>query len=220
MHKQIFLQNRSNSEPFAEIISSSLYSWQAQSWQWDFFPDLGSLVTIITSDKILFGLVHQVQTGSSDPVRIPYAYKKTEEELKRELPHIFEFLQTTFSCVPLGYYINTQANNKIDYEDRPAEMGPFIYQLPLQPPKIHAFVSLASQSLTKDFFKNSNHLHVLFGHSQSVQNFDELLLAIIKKQSLIEPLSEEQWLNFTRTFSLLTGNNYRRLKLFLQRALE
>lgn len=190
--------------PFAEIIQSSLYQWRAQCWEYDVFPSLGSLVIVETAERIFFGLVYQIETGSTDPVRTPYPYKKTEAELKLEQPHIFQFLKTTFDCLPLGYKEKSNRG--------------FFYQIPPEPPKIHSFIRYPAKELVKEFFSDSRYLHVLFGLSKSVYNLDELLLAMLKKQSEVEPLTEEQLLHFVQTFSLLTGNDYRHLKLFLQRA--
>ncbi len=93
----------SPNKPFAEVIESSLHGWLAQSWQWDTFPSFGSIVTIQGKKRTHFGIVHQIQTGSMDPVRYPFPYQKTEEELLKEQPQIFEFLKTTFSCLIIGY---------------------------------------------------------------------------------------------------------------------
>ncbi len=191
------------SKPFAEIIESSLTGWLAQSWQWDQFPSFGSVITIETKKRILFGIVHQIETGSMDPVRYPFAYQKTEEELLQEQPQIFEFLKTTFHCLTIGYQ----------------EQGaPITYQLAPEPPKIHAFAACASRQLYKNFFANNQYLHILFGLSNSIFNLDELLLAILKQLKDQDILTEVTVANFIDTFSLLTGNDYKRLKLFLQRA--
>lgn len=187
--------------PFAEIIESSLHSWLSQSWQWNEFPVFGSLVTATTKKRILFGIVHNIQTGSMDPTRYPFAYQKTEEELLAEQPQIFEFLKTTFSCTVVGY----QENNTIFYSVAP------------EPPTIHTFVSPASPSLGKQFLSNYNYLSVLFGQSGTIGTIDELLLAILNYQKSLNVLGQEQLDAFITQFSLLTGNDYRRLKLFLQR---
>jgi hypothetical protein len=186
---------------FAEIIESSLLGWLAQSWQWDTFPTFGSLVVIENKKRLLFGIVHQIQTGSMDPVRYPFAYQKTEEELLREQPQIFEFLKTTFSCLTLGY----KQNHKI------------FYQLAPEPPKIHSFVALANKEYIQEFFAHNNYLHTLFGLSNQLFNLDELLLALLKNLHDQNILSEDSLQSFIQTFSLLIGNDYRRLKLFLQR---
>lgn len=191
-----------DNKPFAEVIESSLHGWLSQCWQWNQFPYFGSLVTVQTKKRTLFGIVHQIQTGSMDPTRYPFPYKKTEEELLQEQPQIFEFLKTTFSCLTIGY----QEHNKI------------FYLLAPEPPQIHSFVEPASHILSTNFFSNEQYLHLLFSLAHQVFNIDELLLAILKYQTAGNMVTHEKINTFIQTFSLLTGNDYRRLKLFLQRA--
>jgi len=198
-------QNSDSPQAFAEIIESSLQDWKAQCWQWDKFPSFGSIVTIQSNNKIIYGIVHQVQMGSMDSSRYPFAYQKTEDELLREQPQIFEFLKTTFSCITIGY----KHKSKIYYLLSPT------------PPKIHSFVRYASQSEARQFFASTNYLHLLFGLSGQIFNLEELLLAMINYQVTLNIFSpetiQEKINNFIETFSLLAGNDYRRLKLFLQR---
>ena len=191
-----------NNKHFGEIIQSSLNSWLAQTWKWDQFPTFGSLVTIKTSSRILYAVVYQVHTGSIDASRQPFAYQKTEEELRREQPQIFEFLQTTFSCLCIGY----------------EENGVIYHQLSPEPPKIHAFVGFADEKEYQKFFEHEHYLHVLFGLTTNLVNLDELLLAMLKNMQIAGILTTDKLKSFTQNYSLLTGNDYRRLKLFLQRA--
>ncbi|HEX4069235.1 MAG TPA: hypothetical protein VHX42_04000 [Candidatus Babeliales bacterium] len=187
---------------FAEVIESSLTGWLAQSWSWDTFPQFGSFVAIEGKKRTVFGIVHQVQTGSMDPVRYPFPYQKTEEELLREQPQIFEFLKTTFSCITVGY----QEKKSISYLVAP------------EPPKIHAFIAHPSVELSKIFFASTRYLHILFTHSAQIFNMDELMLALLKQHMELNILTKDKITSFMQTYSLLTGNDYRRLKLFLQRA--
>jgi len=191
-----------STKPFAEGIESSLIGWLAQSWQWDKFPAFGSLVMIENKNRYVFGIVHQIKTGSMDPVRYPFAYQKTEEELTHEQPQIFEFLKTTFSCLTLGY----------------KEKGEIFYQLAPEPPKIHSFVQTAPKELIQDFFSNEQYLHIIFGLSNQLFNLEELLLALLKNLQDHKIMQPKTVQSFVHTFSLLIGNDYRRLKLFLQRA--
>ena len=191
-----------NSKHCGEVIESSLLGWLVQSWQWDYFLPFGSIALIETSQRTVLGIVHQIQTGSMDPVRYPFPYKKTEDELLRDQPQIFEFLKTTFSCITIGYQ----------------EKGTIFYQLAPEPPKIHSFVGLASKDLNHQFFADERYLHVLFGLTNQIMNLDELLLAMLKHRTDLGLLTKERIEDFIHTFSLLTGNDYRRLKLFLQRA--
>jgi len=187
---------------FSEVVEGSLHGFVAQCWQWDDFPTFGQLVTVQSDNRTIFGLVHQIQTGSMDPVRYPFPYQKTEEELKKEQPQIFEFLKTTFSCLTIGY----------------KEKEKLFYLMAPKPPKIHGFVSHADAAESKQFFSHLGYLHLLFGQSNQTCCFDELLLALVKQQAALGIMKEKTIKKFIDKFSLLTGNDYRRLKLFLQRA--
>ena len=139
--------------------------------------------------------------GSMDPNRYPFPYQKTEEELMKEQPQIFEFLKTYFSCITLGYKQN----------------GKIFYLLSPDPPKIHSFVGYADKEESREFFASERYLHLLFSLSSHVFNLEELLLATINHQAQLHIFSENKINRFIETFNLLTGNDYRRLKLFLQR---
>src|SRR5689334_4954716 len=95
--------NKSFHTPFAEVIESSIDTALVQSWQWDVFPRFGSLVEILHKEYSILGLVTGITTGSMDPVRYPFPYQKTEDELMAEQPQIFEFLKTTFKIQVVGY---------------------------------------------------------------------------------------------------------------------
>ncbi len=189
---------------FAEIIESSLDHYTAQSWQWDNYPTFGSLVQVQDAHKTIFGIVSHIQTGSIDPTRSPYPYQKTEAELRAEQPQIFEFLKTTFLVQIVGY---TQMTN----QDK------IFYILPPTPCKIHSFVAPCTHSQAIHFFTRPDFLHLLFAFYQNIPNLDELLLAMLK-HLLHEKIFDLNTLDsFCQIFTLQTGNDYRRLKLFLQR---
>lgn len=188
-------------EQFAEIVQSYLSSWTAQCWKWDVMPDYGSLVITHNGPRTIYGVVYDIKTGSSDPARVPFAYRKTEVELLHEQPQIFEFLQTTFSCLTLGY----------------EENGHMYYQLPVQPPKIHSFIASATPDQYRSFINNELYLHLIFSSQQIQGTVDELLLAFLHHLSRSKLLTKQLFDSFITTFSLLTANDYRRLKLFLQR---
>ena len=171
-----------------------------QCWQWNKTPQFGSLVVVENGPKPIFGIVYQIQTGSMDPVRYPFPYQKTHEELLAEQPQIFEFLKTSFSCLALGY----------------EQKGKIYYLIPSEPPKIHSFLTLADEEQNRLFFAQNRYLPLLFSYSGPI-NIDELLLALLKHQADLKTLKNDRLQGFIQTYSLLTGNDYRRLKLFLQR---
>lgn len=190
-----------NKQAFAEIIQSSLSEWTAQCWSWDTPATFGSLVACSNGTTQTFGIVHKIQTGSMDPARHPIAYQKTEEELLKEQPQIFEFLQTTFTCITIGYQ----------------EQDKLFYHLPEVPPKIHAFVKNASNQECKTFFEQTDFLHLLFNSSHLISNLDELILATLKQLQKKNLLQKNDLQNFIETFAMINKNDYQKLKTFLQR---
>jgi len=189
-------------KPFAEIVESNLNSWCGKSWQWDVIPSFGSIVSIKSQTRNIYSIVYHIQTGSSDPNRTVMSYQKTEEELRKDQPQIFEFLETKFSCITIAY----------------EEQGEIFYQIAPNPPKIHEFVWPTTIDERTVILSNEQYLQLLFNYSNATFSLDELLLAILKTSSDQNILKAAIFEKFIKMFSLLTNNDYRRLKLFLQRA--
>ncbi len=187
--------------PFAEIIESSLHTFQAQCWHWNQPPLFGSLVTVTNDSQKIFGVVYGISTGSLDPSRIPIVFQKTEAELQRDQPQIFTLLRTNFECLILGYETEKMLR----------------YQFAPKPPKMHAFVRPATVEEYQSFFTSEQYINVIFGATHPGINLDELLLALLQQQAAHNALDQERLKKLIQSFSLLTGNDYRRLKLFLQR---
>ncbi|MBI2344555.1 hypothetical protein HYV10_00585 [Candidatus Dependentiae bacterium] len=190
-----------NNQSFAEVIEGTLSNWIGQSWKWNNIPEFGSLVITKNNNVKAYGIVCNIQTGSNDPARKPMTYKKTEEELLRDQPQIFEFLQTKFTCIAVGY----EQNDSI------------FYHIPSQPAKIHSFISQANDKEYKAFFSNNQFLNILFNQQSQILNFDELLLAIVKNLHEKKCLHKTNLHDFIETFSILSKNDYQKLKVFLHR---
>lgn len=184
----------------AEIVESSLYTWRAQCWRWDHVPEFGSLVAIHNKKRTVYGLVYGITTGSLDSNRYPFTYQKTEEELMAEQPQIFEFLKTHIQCITLGF----EEHEKV------------IYQIPPEPPKIHAFVGPLQPQTLKVFFTRPDFLHLLFQSPESSQT-DELLLGLLRYLKKHDLLSSDKINLYLETITILIGNDYRRLSILLQR---
>jgi len=191
--------NIKNNKPFAEVVASSLDTFTAQCWNWNEFPRFGSLVQTETETPIL-GTVVSIETGSMDPTRYPFPYKKTEAELQKEQPQIFEFLKTIFHVKILGYQDDT-----------------INYAIPPHPAKIHSFVKTSDPSLAADFFSQPDFLYLLFTSQNNTPHTDDLLIAIFQQLKAEKKLNKKTFDAFYKTFSLLTNNEYRRTKLFLKR---
>lgn len=193
-------------KPFAEVVESSLQGFKAQSWEWNQAPQFGSLmvakVAVGSSERSIYGIVHHIETGSIDSSRSPFLYKKTIEELQAEQPQIFEFLKTSFSICTLGF----------------KEHGKLQYQFAPTPPPIHAFVAEVDDATYREFFSTDAFLPILFNASDQLYNLDELLLALFRVLSSKKLLTAHLLQQMMETISLLNGNDYRRMKLFLHRA--
>ncbi len=187
-------------QSFAEIIESNLGNYLAQAWDIEKPPIFGSLVEVETNNKKIYGIVTSVATKSIDSTHYPFIYKKTEEELKRDQPQIFEFLKTIFNVSIIGYSEN---NSKI------------YYQIPDSAVKIHTFVKKCEPEVERVVYSQTNFLYVLF--SNNIDNIDELLLVILSNLNNKKLISQKYIENFCYDFSLLSGNDYKRLKLFLKR---
>lgn len=188
-------------EPIAEVIESSLVAWKAQAWQWDIFPSFGCVMEISQPDMTLLGIVSHIETGPTESNRAVYPYKKTESELLRDQPQIFSFLKTHFTCTAIGFIEHNTIN----------------YQLPARPAKIHAFVSQASLEALNIVCTQHHYLSILFKTVEPTVMIDELLLAFIKELAKHTHIHESFLDEFIENFYLHIGNDYRRLKLFIQR---
>ena len=164
-------------------------------------PAFGSLVCIPEKDRSVWGIVSNITTGSSDPQRIPFAYQKTEDELRAEQPQIFEFLTTTFQVCVVGYQHGAE----------------YHYTLPAQPVKIHRFVGAATLEEKTRFFSSPRFFPLLFTKTTDGPALDELILAVCQTVAQSGILNAQLFEKYYQTFSLLVGNDYRRLKLLLSR---
>jgi hypothetical protein len=182
----------------AEIIEATITSFVAQSWVWDQFCPFGSVVTVESKKMNIFGIVYHIQTGSADSSRQPFAYQKRAEQLEKEQPQIFSFLRTTFSALPIGYATDNR----------------MVRNLAHSPCTIHSFVRTADQNELALLFESTDYLHHLFALQAPVFNLDELLLAILMYQKSASLLTKTSIHQFFHTYSLLIGNEYRRIKLF------
>ena len=91
----------SKTTAFAEIMESSLQTFVGQCWEWDKTPQFGSLSNYPEPKRTIFALVYQIQTGSMDPVRYPFPYKKTYEELlARAASNLRVFKDHPCLCIP------------------------------------------------------------------------------------------------------------------------
>jgi hypothetical protein len=193
--------SNTHSSAFAEIIESSLTHCVAQCWDWETMPRFGQFVLVNVGEEELIGIVSDIKTGSMDPTRYPFPYQKTHAELRTQHPQIFEFLKTIFHITMVGSIQGTRKR----------------YALPAQPAKIHTFVGNAATDQLTPFLQSSAFLPLLLSGNSTPQQSDELFLAVVDELARIGLLTTELFEQYYHTYSLLIGNDYRRLKVLLQR---
>ena len=76
-------------EHIGEVIESSTKGYVAQSPKVGQSPSFGTFVKT-DSTPVVYGLVYEIITQSSEPGRKPAAYDMSIDELKREQPQIFD----------------------------------------------------------------------------------------------------------------------------------
>ena len=187
-----------------EVVHSTIFQWTSQAWQWDHHPDFGAVVCVQSGQILLFGVVYYIKTGSDDPVRQAFAYQKDEEELRQEQPQIFELLKTDFSAIPLGYQ-NGQN---------------LIYAMPPRPPKMHSFTRLATKEELVMLLDAAGAVHALFSQYQKIEYFEELLLAFLRYLEQHNLVLRKLLMQISEQLSLVTANDYRRLKMFMDRVYD
>ncbi|RTL07409.1 hypothetical protein EKK58_01505 [Candidatus Dependentiae bacterium] len=191
-------------QPFAEIIESSLTKITAQCWDVEVPPSFGQCIQIKSEAICVYALVYHIQTGSFDTLRKPSPFKKTIAELKKEQPHIFEFLITTFTCIPIAY----------SYQQK------IIYGIPPQPPSIHEFILPVDPKQIAILFAKKHFLMSVFNLQDQVGNVDELIISCFRFIYQKELFYHDYYVDFLDTYALLTGNDYKRVKLFASKLEE
>ena len=193
-------------DAFAEVFESSVTGFTAQCWEWDDIPEIGSCVMVVENDcDFIIGCITNIKTSSMYSDRQPFAFQKTEEELRIEQPQIFELLKTEFQVHFLGF-CHSKSNCKNAF-----------YCLPKRPPKMHSFVYKLSEEIGTFFFKSTEFLQIFFSFSKSIECFDDILISFLYCLFQTKIVEQSFLPAFCSTFSLLTKNDYYRLRLFLKR---
>jgi hypothetical protein len=184
---------------FAEVTTSTLTEATGQCWKSCSPPRFGSIVHIDNGASTVFGIVSEIQTGSLDPTRTPFAYEKTEDELKSEQPQIFNFLTTTFKVSAIGY------------ETKRSGIG---YALvPPTPSRVHAFICKTPVASLFYVLRSSKFMRLIFSNNGIQVSIDELLLAVATNLAADRILSPEIIKQIGESFAY-GGADYRRIRQF------
>ena len=189
------------SQPFAEITESSLHTFYAECWQWDEPPAFGQLLCVEDAHYAQFSIVTHVTTKARDQHRMTTPLKMPPHQLQQEYPHIFKLLHTQFTGVVIGHF--THQN--------------FVYQAPPFPAQLHSFIRPATHSEYEAVFAHEAYISMLFHTPHLDASLDELILAILRHKAYHNILTKTRINRIIDTYSVLINNDYRRLKVLLQR---
>lgn len=186
-------------EYIAEVIESSTTEFAAQARNLHSSPPFGTFVKAGTS-PISVALIYNISTGSTDPNRRPIAYGKTEEQLRKEQPQIFELLRTEIRARIVGY-VDENGMQQL---------------LPPQPPKLHSFVFTCTPQEVQAFTQRFEYLRTLLGIGGTLS--DELLIAAIQQTCGCQAQSARSCLiRAGKELSRLLRDDYDRLEAILRR---
>lgn len=185
---------------FGEVTESAITEFQITCWPERERIKLGTLVVSQSEPYPIVGIVYNITTTPDDSVRRPFAFQMSRQELKEQHPEVFAFTFTRLACATIGYL----------------KEGRFQQVLPPLPAELHDHVEVAPTGILHAFFSSPNFVQALF-HQQALQPLlDEFLLSLLvamHHEGLLEPILDQ----IIEQYSLLIGNDYRRLKLFVGR---
>lgn len=196
-------------DALGEVVSSSITGMVAECWTVEDAdgmpsvqkPRFGSFLTIDSEETALriYAVVFNVITGPQDNMHRPSALGLTRERLKAEQPHIFSLLRTEVHAVTVGYKSSGIAYN----------------HLPPQPPEVHDFVYLTSNSEIQTLTEGFEFLRLLTTIS-SVPT-DELLAASVREAYQARGNDYQFLIEAGQSLSHLLRSDYDRLLSVLRK---
>lgn len=183
-----------------EVVESSTTTLVAEARKLHGAPDFGAFVRVESDGRDLIGVVHNARTQSSEPNRRPMAYGKTEKELRREQPQIFELLRTQFEVLILGYL----------------DGDAMVHLYPPQPARIHSFVFPCRPQDLLAVTEDPQYLRSLL-EAPGLPT-DELLLATLRRAVIARPDSAGSYIaRMGSELSRLLRDDYDRLSSIVRR---
>lgn len=183
---------------FAEVIESSLATLTGLCWSSEHVPPFGSIVQITYGPITSYGIITNIVTASSDPSRTPFAFKQTPEELRRNQPQIFAFIQTTCAITLLWHtHEGNRSTLPVPY---PAPLHAWIAQAPIK----QAVITLTHQEL-----------HETLTEKIEPSRVDDCIVALLQQTSSQNALSRSELLSCIEKYSQEINTDVYRAKRFL-----
>jgi hypothetical protein len=193
-----------NSEPIGEVIASNTTAFSAvvRSSFGDTLPvKFGELVKTETNSMKIFGIVSLIEHAPTEPNRKVAPHGKPKAELKREMPQVFELLQTEFRALVVGHQTQTA----------------MVPSIPPVPPDLHDFAYSTTDEEQQAFFsKMPAFLRTILNARDASP--DELLVAFLRNHRAYTP--RPVLISIGKELSYLLGDDHRRLESILTRIID
>jgi len=186
-----------------EIILSNSIGFHAAANKTDTLGaapvQLGQLIkTEVKENYTVYGLVSHIEHNPIDTSRKIMPLGMSQEKLQREMPQVFELIQTVFQVIHVGF----------------KNEGGICQGLPLQPPYLHHFVLETSQDEQREFFQNSP-VFIRLIINAKLLNPDELIVAFLQQHKSL--LNHDSLVKMGKELSYFFSDDHRRLESLLER---
>ncbi len=186
---------------FAEVIESSLNHVTALCWDDLALPHFGNIAQITYNNCTAYGIITQITAKITDDQRTPFAFKKSLEELHREQPQIFAFMQTTATVSMIWH-------SPSDGQGLSSRTAP-------TPAPLHAHVKLAPLQVYQEVLTNKELLFAITEHITTT-TADDCLLVLAEKAAESGALTRDQLHEFIEIYAQEINNDLHRAQRFLQ----
>ncbi|MBE2187508.1 MAG: hypothetical protein IAE99_12115 [Rhodothermales bacterium] len=192
--------------PVAEVVASSTRALVAEVYRDDEAPAFGAwIATAHPRGHTLYGLVSHVEIGPTDPSRRIRAHGLTDDEVRRERPHLPGLVACTLRAVWLAHHDGQTVRQT----------------LPPHPAPLHAFVRLAAPDEIAAIGTPYDFLRTLALTPDPNVPVDELLVAALANIAAAQPDAQHReaaLVEAARALSRMLRDDHERLHSILRRA--
>ncbi len=185
-----------------EVIEPGTSRFLAESYELRSPPPLGSLVRTGEPSLLIYGVVCNSSTESTDPGRRPVARGRdeaSEEDVYRQNPQLTRLFRTTFEVVVMGH----------------ADGAAIRHYLPERPPGIHAFVHTCEPEEVRQFTASFDFLPTLLTSRDG--SGDEIVAACLRQASKAHEDPRAFLVSAGKELALQLGGQFNRLTTILRR---
>jgi hypothetical protein len=187
-----------------EIIDVSTTRFTAQCSELNNPPHFGSFIKtdgIETGENkmAVYGVIFNVRETSIDPTRRPVAHGLSPDDLRRQYPHLGEFLKVEFEAAIIGFGDGTRIRT----------------YLPPFPPRIHNFVYDCETSEILELANDLEFIRTL--NSLSGLPIEELIAATIRSIYLARDNDQAFLVRAGQEIARLLKDDYEKVRSILRR---